>query len=437
MDEMDKTFRFFVPLELQKSEEDPEGWFVRGVISTKTKDFDGETVVQKGLDFDTYFRDNGFIKYEHRHDTPENIIGVPFNPEVSDNETRIKGVLFKSVRMAKKVYELAKSLEEHNLKHPTNQRQLGWSIEGKYLNRDPKTGMVEKALVTNVVITPNPKNTDTYLELCKSLKAGYGTSPETQTGGGALRKESLEGSPKEELPSTKEKTQFDNYDDAYAHFTAQGLSHEEASKKAKKSLKQEAKKAMDEKEFEALKGEVTELKDMMKSLTESKTVAPGGGSDEEFIDGTELVRDISEKLETITKSLGETREGYDNALKEIAKGLGSVGEHISTIAETQENLNQEFSELKKAQEETDKLVKAIARQDGGVAFSNLAEERIGEDVAEGTLTKSQVTEILTDMALEGKLPGPVVTSFELNGWLPDEVKKSVWAQAKQTGVLPS
>ena len=48
---------------------------------------------------------------------------------------------------------------------------MGWSIEGRSLERDPQNPKrITKALITGVAITPTPVNCATYLDLVKGIQ---------------------------------------------------------------------------------------------------------------------------------------------------------------------------------------------------------------------------------------------------------------------------
>lgn len=200
-------FRFSIPAEpvLAKSEEGGQKWLFKGMASTGIKDGDGERIVQDGLDL-SYFLNRGWINYDHRR---EDIVGYPEQAAVVKGGMEMTGVLVPGIPLAEKVWMIATAL--HKAKAP---RRLGLSIEGKVLERDGM--LIRKARVYNVAVTPHPVNPDATFEVMakaftpcacegtvccktdawKALEAGTETSPETQAGGGALRTESLAGSPK-------------------------------------------------------------------------------------------------------------------------------------------------------------------------------------------------------------------------------------------------
>jgi hypothetical protein len=176
---------------------------IRGVMSTASEDRQGETVFAKGLDFNPFLH-HGHFNDNHSQSTA-GVVGYPERALYSE-EIKVKkggttqgwlteGYILKGTQRADDIWELAKALAK------TPDRRLGMSIEGKILRR--KNNCIEKALIRNVAITNCPVNAEcTWDVLAKSfynqdiamkaLSAGYATAPATQSGGGALRPESLE-----------------------------------------------------------------------------------------------------------------------------------------------------------------------------------------------------------------------------------------------------
>ena len=155
---------FNLPLTLIKAEQDTERTAkIRGVISTDSEDMQGERVSQEGLDF-SYFLKKGWFNYEHQRGA-ENLLGYPTGIKREGNQTTVEGVLLLDVPKAREIYEMARALRK-----ATKNRSLGFSVEGQVLERDPlDSRKVIKARVLNVAITGSPVNSDTSLELLKSL----------------------------------------------------------------------------------------------------------------------------------------------------------------------------------------------------------------------------------------------------------------------------
>ncbi|MNN30586.1 hypothetical protein D3C81_1442400 [compost metagenome] len=116
---------------------------------------------------------------------------------MDDKGLWVEGELLSGIPMADQIWELALALKKSNAP-----RKLGFSVEGKVVER--RGNRILKAKIYNCAITPNPVNTEATWEaivksfqpynesVVKALETGYATSPETQSGGGAVRVESLE-----------------------------------------------------------------------------------------------------------------------------------------------------------------------------------------------------------------------------------------------------
>lgn len=201
-------FSFTVEEDIRKSD-DPRakgGNTARivGIVSASGKDFQGETLDQKGLDWD-YFVKHGWFNHEHQQG-PEFVLGFPESVSAAkDNDgndaTRVVGHILTDLPLAKAIYEVAMALQKSG-----SGRQIGFSVEGQVVERDvcnPKH--VLKAKVRNVAITAHPVRSSARFELVKSLSTwedmakseaqgvGYQTPP---SGGGdvaALLPQSLGG----------------------------------------------------------------------------------------------------------------------------------------------------------------------------------------------------------------------------------------------------
>ncbi len=160
------NFDFWTPAVLEKGETkvNKEGkkeqeMLVSGVASTTQKDLDGETLLPKGFDL-THFNERGLITWQHGQD-PSQIIGEPVTGEIIDDKFHIKAKLWPFSPLAKGVYGLMTNLEKSK-----SNRKLGWSIEGKVTELDPvNPNIVKKAKITNVTLTPTPKNRGTFANI--------------------------------------------------------------------------------------------------------------------------------------------------------------------------------------------------------------------------------------------------------------------------------
>lgn len=160
------NFKFFVPfnvLEKAKNEEGKEVMRIKGIASTVDEDTDGEYMVPEGFELD-YFNDYGFLNWHHQvKNNPLAIIGEPTKAFVKDNQLHVEGFLYDENPLAKQVYDLGEILQKSSKK-----RSLGFSIEGKVLERDSlNKKRVTKARITGLAVTPTPKNAQTLAEIVK------------------------------------------------------------------------------------------------------------------------------------------------------------------------------------------------------------------------------------------------------------------------------
>lgn len=189
---MSDLFKFFVDADIDIEKSDKEGKrIIQGYASTPSQDRQGESLVQKGMDI-TDFVSHGYLNYDHDNSI---ILGYPTgNTHIDDRGLWVEGELLKGIPMADQIWDLALALKKSGAP-----RKLGFSVEGKVIERKGTT--IVKAKIYNCAITPNPVNTEATWEavvksfttegMSKSLEAGYATTPESQTNGGALRQESL------------------------------------------------------------------------------------------------------------------------------------------------------------------------------------------------------------------------------------------------------
>jgi hypothetical protein len=200
-------FKFELPLEVwYKAGEKGKERRIGGVISTESRDRQGEVVLQRGLDFSEFVQ-NGWFNDNHSRETT-GIVGYPVKVEKRMHNGRpgtyVEGYLLDNYEPANRIWELANSLQKTG-------RRLGFSIEGGVLRRSgPSDAVIAEAKVRNVAITNCPVNTETGLDvLAKSLRAveqasdewftralmaGHAINPSAPMAGSgfALRAESME-----------------------------------------------------------------------------------------------------------------------------------------------------------------------------------------------------------------------------------------------------
>lgn len=193
----DDRFRFEIECDvLEKARPDGStGRFIGGFVSTDHMDRQGETLIQKGLDFSP-FLERGWFNDNHDSAT-DALVGYPTMAEMrkaGDGHMGwyVEGELLEGAPRADRLWALAQSLSK------SGKRKLGFSVEGKILDRDPRNPKaVRKAEVHEVAITRCPVNTRTSLEvLAKSLAVGEGSAVAGDTTPGSakpLQPEALEG----------------------------------------------------------------------------------------------------------------------------------------------------------------------------------------------------------------------------------------------------
>jgi len=158
-------FKFFVPIEIQKADDGSEQgkMMIAGIASTPDLDADDEMLDPTGFDL-SFFLNHGYFNYNHRGSVdPSSIVGEPTKAFVKGKKLHVEGFLYPHSEKARKVYALAQTLEKSS-----SNRRLGFSIEGKVVERDvfdPRK--VKKAKITGCAITPTPKNSNTLLSLIK------------------------------------------------------------------------------------------------------------------------------------------------------------------------------------------------------------------------------------------------------------------------------
>lgn len=171
-------FEFEVPISFfEKADAEPgRTKRIGGIITTESRDRQGEVILQRGLDF-TDFLTYGWYNDNHSKQTTD-ILGYPEKVSFFQKGQRLpdgqvakadghwaEGYLVDTDK-ANKVWELGKALQKSG-------RRLGYSVEGAIDKRTgPGRKVIAKARVKNVAITNCPVNGDSRLEiLAKSLMA--------------------------------------------------------------------------------------------------------------------------------------------------------------------------------------------------------------------------------------------------------------------------
>lgn len=124
---------------------------IGGYCSTEDLDRQDEIVVAKGLDFSEFVA-WGYYNDNHKQETAA-VLGWPKLARLEKGRWWTEGNLVVDYPPADKIWELAKALKKSGAP-----RSLGFSIEGKVLERDNSNRIV-RAKVRNVAITNCPVNT--------------------------------------------------------------------------------------------------------------------------------------------------------------------------------------------------------------------------------------------------------------------------------------
>jgi hypothetical protein len=162
----DNKFEFHVPVEIKKSGNSNDGKMILGgIASTADRDREGEMLIPEGFDYNFLLK-SGYINWHHQASkNPEAIIGEPTMAKLVKGGLYIEAELYRDSDMAQKAYSLAQVLNKNSQK-----RKLGWSIEGKVVERDPANpNRVTKARITGVALTHMPINPKTFVSICKSM----------------------------------------------------------------------------------------------------------------------------------------------------------------------------------------------------------------------------------------------------------------------------
>ncbi|HEX2868724.1 MAG TPA: hypothetical protein VHO03_16910 [Ignavibacteriales bacterium] len=449
-------FTFFVPAYLAKSGTGAKSYRVGGLLSTEKKDADGENIITKGLELD-YF-DGGFGKIKYEHDTkilhePDNIIGFPDTVKKSTRGLFFEGGLipFEGIpedqltpqaKMSKSAYGLLKSVEEWNRLHPEKPQKVGWSIEGEYLKREG--GIVHKARITNVVLTTKPKNTGTFAQIIKSLETGYALSPEDKTGFGALQLESIDKCNKNN--SKGEKKMFKSKEEAYKAYLEQGMSEDEAKKKAEE-FKPELSANIAEEAFKSFASSKDSFQKAINSVKEAgdiKTEASAVEMKKSLENSIETMKkskpeeinltDYFEAKQTADVKMLENQEVLGQKVDLLAKSIMAIAEGLSQIAGGNESFQKSLNLMSQAEKLTAQGVTILLKgktQQSGLTTDFLQQFRFEDNNKEKKeLTKGQKIRVLSELAKEGKVPTQAVIEAE-NGYVAPVYEDMVKAKATE------
>lgn len=423
-----EDWKLYGHIDLEKSLGEKEDK-ICGIILDDTKDQQGESALLKLMDW-SYFDSRGFVKYEHdiAGPTPRNHIAVPLiRKSIPEGEYIEASLLYRPEDDLKKglpdyareTVSLIKALREHNQRHPENARVLGFSIEGKYIGKSESNYWGK---VHHVVVTPQPVNANTYAEMAKSanqnlfksLQTGS-TLPGNQTGGAALRKESIAG--------VKTKMDFKTLEEAKDYYMKQkGFTEAEAKTKAEEIFAQ--------KSLNDNVGLLTKAITAMTDIFKSKKVAPVPDPEEEEEEdemedetedepmGKSLMAD--EEIPDVTPyfvGLVKSMKSNETIQESMLKSINILAEGFGNLVSVQ---NAKIASLEKSLADQTKMIKAIGMASGDISFLVNNEKVAGNE--NGKMHKSDVGELLFDLMTKGKVSAQAVTAFEISGQLPESVK---------------
>jgi endonuclease III len=427
-------WRLYGDIDLIKScaeENEQDDWMIYGMALNEVEDITGETPILKSMDW-SYFDKQGFMKYEHDvgRPTPINIIGVPHERKSLGKGEFIKAMLLEGQPQAEETRRLIKALRKHNEKFPEKKRTLGYSIEGKYLGMSKSAKYWGK--VINLVVTPNPLDLTTWaemkkahnLELMKSLSTGYGTSPETQKGGGALRKESVASGVKSKtINGDKRMKEFKDFEEALDFYKSEGFSDKDAETEARKLFPEnndDVKKSFQEilnRSLEPLRKTIESI-----GLTRNKSAEelkkldnPVESENDKDGNDEENFTDVTPFFTAMVKSVNNLAEQQDGTTEALAKTMGHFADGLEILSK---GIETRLVEMEKAIDQQNKLLKAIGKTSMGISFANLNSEQVVKDGGNGNMNKSQILNKLIEKSQKGEIPSILVTEYEVSGQLP-------------------
>lgn len=409
---------------------------IGGYISSEKLDAQNERIIQKGIDFDTY-KANRRLKWEHGSSPAVNI-GFVNSIELRKGRAYMVARIYAvpgtpQYKTAQEVIGDIKNIFAFNKSYPNDPKILGFSVEGGKLAKVGKD--VTRSVVTNVVLTTCPINTDAAVDhfkdsssaLFKSFMAGTEVVPTEMTGSEALRPENLSNhNIKTQMKNIKSK------EDAITFYKSQGKTEDEAktlaegwetennsrvaiSKSLNDSIEKLEKSVTDNGTFATTIGS-TDFEGMSKSFKNSLT------PDSENKINPAMVMAESTNLQI---SLAKSQLAKDEA---IIKSNGLVLEAVKDFALLLKSFNNAMNDVKddtsSVIEFNEGLSKSLAKLDAGATTENLATEKVaGEGDAdpdkktEPKFTPSQVIGALQKSAEKAFDSGDRIAADNFNSKL--------------------
>lgn len=160
-------FNCILPVEFEKSVDKQTGkknYRFRAIASDDSEDTDKEILNPNGFEFNDFLA-HGFVNYNHGlKNSPKALVGEPSVAFVNDkNQFIVDGFLYGNSKVANDIIETAEMLEKSG-----STRKFKLSIEGQPLKRSEiNPRKIEKARITGLAITLQPKNVNTLFSLLK------------------------------------------------------------------------------------------------------------------------------------------------------------------------------------------------------------------------------------------------------------------------------
>lgn len=147
-----------------------------GVASSELEDEEGDKILKSILDI-SYLQDRGYVNWNHSSAAEdqvgfvrkadiievdkvpyyENLLGTTLNPSAS---IYVEAEVYKETEIGKRVMDILRSIPRGR------KSSMGISVEGALQRRD---GVLVKAKVRGIALTPSPVQKDTLCTLLKSL----------------------------------------------------------------------------------------------------------------------------------------------------------------------------------------------------------------------------------------------------------------------------
>lgn len=157
LDEGEGRFTVWTPLDVDIVKASAERLPVDGIASTEDEDADGETIVQKGIDWSDAVGPFGGLTLEHPAGSFNSIGDIESTYATTVNgfaATGIKGAIWRADKLGGRVAEKLEGMKKSGAR-----TRWGLSVEGRATKRragSPK--IIDASKITTVAVTSRPKN---------------------------------------------------------------------------------------------------------------------------------------------------------------------------------------------------------------------------------------------------------------------------------------